>query len=184
MNRNTHETARANLLAVVASIMMILTLAKALPKKADKAPTTTATVIITEPVCLPSPTPKAIVDEPTAPQMDDAELIAKAWYGFGNYYSDVVLESFVDFVDNRVNAQLYGAESVEDVIFQPSQWQGWSEDNPVIESTYQKIKAIQQDRANGGHKSIPSDLMFFVCESKGITYRTAWEGGNTWYVGE
>lgn len=124
------------------------------------------------------------VTEPVPVTLDDAALIAKAWYGFGNYYSDEVLESFVDFVDNRVQAGLYGATSIEDVILRPKQWVGWSESNPVIERTYEKVKAILEDRANGGMRSIPTSLLYFRIEANGITYMTEFGSGQTWYVGE
>ena len=121
--------------------------------------------------------------DPPEPEYDDAALIAKAWYGFGRYYSDEVLESYVDFVDNRVQAQLYGAETVAEVILRPQQWQGWSDDNPVLQSVYDKIKDIMADRAAGGYRTIPKDCLYFNCETNGIRYYTELGSGNSWYIG-
>lgn len=122
--------------------------------------------------------------EPTEKPLDDAALIAKAWYGFGRYYSDEVLESFVDFIYNRVEAQLYDDDTIEKVVLRPEQWQGWSENSPVLQPTYDKITEIMADRASGGYRTIPKDCLYFNCKSEGIEYLTDISGGNSWYIGK
>lgn len=115
------------------------------------------------------------------PETDEAELIAKVLYGAVLYRSEEVQEAMVWLILNRVDSPLYPS-TIKDVVLQPSQWQGFSEDNPVLQSLYDLASDVIAAWENGGVRPIPQDCLFLVINYDNIELRTSWDGGNKWIV--
>ena len=68
-----------------------------------------------------------------APQMAEAEEIAKVLYGTARYNTEDDQRLVVWCIINRSEATGY-PDTITGVCQQPSQWMGYSEDNPVLEN--------------------------------------------------
>ncbi len=116
----------------------------------------------------PEATPVA-VHEP-----DDAEYIAKIIYGCALYRAETVQEAVAWCVLNRVDSPLY-PDTIAEVATQAQQWQGYSENSPVVTALYDTAQSAIDAWHNGERRPIPQDCLWFVMTDDGIQLRTKFE---------
>lgn len=115
-----------------------------------------------------------------------AEKLAKVLYGFkNNDKSDLITACWCVFnrVDIKTGEYAY-LTSLEDVIAQPEQWMGYSDENPVIEDLYQIAYAQLEIWLSGGHRPVSSEYVFLVWSPGEIYLKTSLTGKNdtrTWH---
>lgn len=128
--------------------------------------------------------PQPIPEETPQPTgREDAEELARVVYGTALYCSADAQRAVMWCVINRVESGIYPASVVE-VCRQPSQWIGYSGDNPVVERLYDMAVEVLESWESGGHRPIPEGCLWFDLDGTGgIVLRTKFEGGgNVWAV--
>ncbi len=112
-----------------------------------------------------------------AEQVIKAEKLAKVLYGIrDNNESDLITACWCVFnrVDIKSGEYAY-LKTLEDVISQPEQWMGYSEENPVLENLYQIAYSQLEIWLNEGHRPVSSDYVFLVWSPNKIYLKTALE---------
>lgn len=112
---------------------------------------------------------------------EDAEYLAKLLYGCVRYRSRAVQEAVLWCALNRVDASIY-PNSVKEVVQQQSQWQGYSDENPVTDDLYDVALDVLTTWRTNGHRSAPADCLFMLITNNGVELRTRWDGGGTYSV--
>ncbi len=107
-------------------------------------------------------------------------------YGFrNNSEKDLITACWCIFnrVDIKTGEYAY-LTKLEEVIDQPEQWMGYSEENPVIENLYQIAYAQLENWLIGGHRPVSSEYVFLVWSPDKIFLKTALEDSKdtkTWH---
>lgn len=99
--------------------------------------------------------------------------IAKVLYWYRNN-SARDLEGIVFVILNRVDnqAEFRDYDSIQMVVNQPSQWTGYSEDNPVLEELYDIAEAALNKYENDGKRPFGQEYLYFEWRSDYITFKT------------
>ena len=100
----------------------------------------------------------------------EAEYISKVVYGTAKNHSVNDQKAVVWCILNRVESAGY-PDTVQGVCEQPKQWMGYSEDNPVMESTYNMVLEILKTWHNNGHRPMGKEFVFLSWSSKEILLR-------------
>ena len=135
---------------------------------------------------------KAAANEPSEGEAENAawvamaEKLARVLYGFkDNNESDLITACWCVFnrVDIKTGEYAY-LSTLEEVIDQPGQWMGYSEENPVLENLYRISYSQIESWLNGGHRPVSSEYVFLVWSPGEIYLKTALEDGKgtkTWH---
>lgn len=100
---------------------------------------------------------------------EQAELIAKVLYGVkGNNSTD--LRTLCWCIFNRVDNPLY-PNDIAGVVDQPSQWMGYSSENPVLEELYEIARGELDMYLDGSRRPCDSSYVFMDWSSSSITLR-------------
>ncbi len=106
-----------------------------------------------------------------------AEMLAKVLYGFRNNNEvDIITACWCVF--NRVDiktGEYAFLMTMEEVINQPEQWMGYSEDNPVIENLYRIADEQLGIWLNGGHRPVSTEYVFLVWSPEKVYLKTSLE---------
>lgn len=119
--------------------------------------------------------------------VEEAECLSKVVSGIDPYLPKNLQLAIFDCIFNRVDCSygLFG-DTVVEVCTKPQQWQGYSDDNPVIESIYDTAQEALFRWRNGGARSIPTDCYWMEVEYNKIVFRTDFDKGsakcNFWEV--
>jgi hypothetical protein len=125
-------------------------------------------------------TPPPVVEEIAEPVVveapkvnEDAEAVARVLYGIRNN-DTVELEAVVWCIVNRVESPLYPS-TVIDVCTQPSQWMGYSDDNPVLDNLYDIACSVLDTWDANGHRPFGNEYLYLTWSPDQITLRTSFE---------
>ena len=108
------------------------------------------------------------------------EMLARVLYGVKDN-SKQDLKTLCWCVFNRVDNPNY-PNTLEDVIAQPKQWMGYSENNPVLDELY-KIAKEQIQLWQNGRRPVSNELIYMSWTPTKIVLRDTWQYGmntNTW----
>ena len=99
--------------------------------------------------------------------------IAKVLYWYRNN-SARDLEGIAFIILNRVDNQseFKNYDSIQMVVNQPSQWTGYSEDNPVLEELYDIAETAMNKYENDGKRPFGQEYLYFEWKSDYITFKT------------
>lgn len=118
-----------------------------------------------------------LVSAPAKPEQSDREkdisAISKVLYGY-RYNSDRDLEGIVWIILNRVDNQseFRSFETIQDVVNQPSQWMGYSNENPVLEELYNIVEDTLSKYENDGKRLFGQEYLYFEWRSDYIVFKT------------
>ena len=108
------------------------------------------------------------------------EMLARVLYGVKDN-STQDLKTLCWCVFNRVDNPNYPG-TLEDVIAQPKQWMGYSENNPVLDELY-KLAKEQIQLWQNGRRPVSNELIYMSWTPARIVLRDTWQYGmntNTW----
>jgi len=117
----------------------------------------------------------------SAPSYDDeAKWVARVMYGMvGNTsHSDDAKRAIVWCIINRVESAQFGS-SIKDVCDQPTQWMGYSSENPVLQDLYNialEVLTIWHDK---GIRPVSNDFVFLDWSRDSITLLTTYGVNST-----
>lgn len=103
----------------------------------------------------------------------EAEAIAKVLYGNALNNSERDQTTLVWCVLNRVDHTGY-PDTVEEVCKEPSQWMGYSDNNPIIQSLYD-IAYKELTTWHNGYRPVTNQYVFMSWSSKEIKLRDTFE---------
>lgn len=121
--------------------------------------------VIVEPIAAPVP----VVEAPKV--NEDAEAVAKVLYGIRDN-DEEELEAVVWCIVNRVESSLY-PNTVIEVCTQPSQWMGYSDDNPVLSNLYDIACGVLDTWEAGGHRPFGTEYLYLTWSPDQIVLRTS-----------
>lgn len=104
----------------------------------------------------------------------EAEAVARVLYGTALHNSEEGQRAVVWCIINRVESSLF-PDSVMEVCQQNSQWMGYSDDNPVLQSLYDLADEELTGWRNNGYRTISPDYLFLSWSSDEIVLRTTFE---------
>lgn len=101
------------------------------------------------------------------------DSIAKVLYGY-RYNSERDLEGIVWVILNRLDNQSEFREfgSIQDVVNQPSQWMGYSSENPVVEGLWDIAESTLYKYETDGKRLFGKEYLYFEWRSDYITFKT------------
>lgn len=101
------------------------------------------------------------------------DSIAKVLYGY-RYNSERDLEGIVWVILNRMDnqAEFRGFESIQEVVNQPSQWMGYSEQNPVLEDLWDIADNTLSKYETDGKRLFGQEYLYFEWHSDYIVFKT------------
>ena len=113
---------------------------------------------------------------------EEAQNIARVLYGVKDYQlSQNAKLAIIETIFSRVECT-YGefGDTINEVCLKPQQWQGFTENSSYMKEDYD----LALSYINGDHTAriTPEGCYWFVVSNKGVTVRTAFEGGNAWTV--
>ena len=124
---------------------------------------------------------QAKAQEAAAAARADREAVARVLYGTALHHSEDAQRAVVWCILNRVDSSLY-PDTIEAVCKQESQWMGYADDNPVIESLYRIADEVISGWESGGYRAVSPDYLFLSWTQDEIILRTTFnEGKNTHY---
>lgn len=124
---------------------------------------------------------QAKVEEEKAAARSQREAVARVLYGTALHHSADAQRAVVWCVINRVESSLY-PDTIEEVCAQPSQWMGYSEENPIISDLYAVADEVISGWESGGYRAVSPDYLFLSWTADEIVLRTTFnEGRNTHY---
>lgn len=124
---------------------------------------------------------QAKAQQAVAQHKAECEAVARVLYGTALHHSEDAQKAVVWCIINRVESSLY-PNSIEEVCAQPSQWMGYADDNPVIESLYKIADEVLSGWEQGGYRAVSPDYLFLTWTRDEIVLRTSYtEGRNTHY---
>lgn len=106
----------------------------------------------------------------------EAEHIARVLYGVKNNSTDD-LRTAVWCVLNRVDNAAY-PDTIEEVVAQPTQWMGYSEDNPVLTELYDIAREQLETWYAGGHRPVSDEFVYLSWTRAEIVLRDNWKDGS------
>lgn len=103
----------------------------------------------------------------------DLNAIAKVLYGYRNS-SDRDLEGIVWVILNRMDNQseFRSLGTIQEVVSQPSQWMGYSSDNPVLENLWEIADDVLYKYETDGKRLFGQEYLYFEWGSDYITFKT------------
>ena len=107
-------------------------------------------------------------------RVTEAEEVAKVLYGTARNNSPEDQRLVVWCIINRVEHQSY-PDNIVDVCQQESQWMGYSQDNPIIESLYEIAYTELTAYHSGNHRPIPPEYVFLSWTESEIVLRDKFE---------
>ena len=114
---------------------------------------------------------QAKAQEVAAAARADREAVARVLYGTALHHSEDAQKAVVWCILNRVDSSLY-PNSIQEVCSQPSQWMGFSEDNPVIANLYAVADEVISGWESGGYRAVSPDYLFLSWTQDEIVLRT------------
>ena len=119
--------------------------------------------------------------EVAAAHRADCEAVARVLYGTALHHSADAQRAVCWCILNRVESSLY-PNTITEVCEQPSQWMGYSDENPVIESLYNIADEVITGWESGGYRAISPDYLFLAWTRDEIVLKTTFlDGANTHY---
>lgn len=114
--------------------------------------------------------------EPPVPdgQIEEAEYIARVVYGMARNHATQHQQTVVWCILNRVDDSRY-PDSIIEVCKQPSQWVGYSDENPVLEQMYQMAYRMITEWRNGTHRPMDTSYVFAERTADSIILRNTYE---------
>ena len=106
----------------------------------------------------------------------EAEYLAKMLYGTARNNSERDQRTAVWCALNRVDSVGYPS-TVKEVCQQPSQWVGYSDDNPILTNLYD-IAMKELETWHSGYRPVGIEYIYMNWSTKQITLRDTWEKGN------
>lgn len=99
--------------------------------------------------------------------------IAKVLYGY-RYNTDRDLEGIVWVILNRVDnkAEFHDFTTIDSVVNQPSQWMGYSKDNPVLENLWDIADDVLYRYETDGKRLFGKEYLYFEWRSDYIVFKT------------
>ena len=113
----------------------------------------------------------------------EGEFLARMLYAYRNN-SERDLRTAIWCALNRVDSVGYPS-SVKEVCQQPSQWMGYSDDNPILNNLYE-IAIKELETWHSGYRPVGIEYVYMNWSAKQITLRDTWEKGddtNYWQAG-
>lgn len=113
----------------------------------------------------------------------EGEFLARMLYAYRNN-SERDLRTAIWCALNRVDSIGY-PNSVKEVCQQPSQWMGYSDDNPILNNLYE-IAIKELETWHSGYRPVGIEYIYMNWSTKQITLRDTWEKGNNtnyWQAG-
>lgn len=124
---------------------------------------------------------QAKANEAAAAARADREAVARVLYGTALHHSAEAQKAVVWCIINRVESSLY-PDTIQAVCSQESQWMGYSDSNPVIESLYNIADEVITGWESGGYRAISPDYLFLTWARDEIVLKTTFlDGANTHY---
>lgn len=124
---------------------------------------------------------QAKAQEAAAAHRADCEAVARVLYGTALHHSEDAQKAVVWCIINRAESSLY-PDSIQEVCEQPSQWMGYSDSNPIIESLYEIADEVLSGWESGGYRAISPDYLFLTWTRDEIVLKTTFtDGKNTHY---
>lgn len=124
---------------------------------------------------------QAKAQEAAAAHRADCEAVARVLYGTALHHSEEAQKAVVWCIINRVESSLY-PDNIEEVCAQPSQWMGYSPENPIIASLYDVADEVLSGWEQGGYRAISPDYLFLTWSRDEIILKTTFtDGKNTHY---
>lgn len=105
----------------------------------------------------------------------EAEYLAKMLYGTARNNSERDQRTAVWCALNRVDSVGYPS-TVKEVCQQPSQWVGYSDDNPILTNLY-NIAKKELETWHNGYRPVGIEYIYMNWSTKQITLRDTWENG-------
>lgn len=105
----------------------------------------------------------------------EGEFLARMLYAYRNN-SERDLRTAIWCALNRVDSVGY-PNSVKEVCQQPSQWMGYSDDNPILNNLYE-IAIKELETWHSGYRPVGTEYVYMNWSTKQITLRDTWEKGN------
>lgn len=101
------------------------------------------------------------------------DSIAKVLYGY-RYNSERDLEGIVWIILNRMDNQseFRSFETVQAVVNQPSQWMGYSSENPILEDLWNIADNTLYKYETDGKRLFGQEYLYFEWRSDYITFKT------------
>lgn len=119
--------------------------------------------------------------EAAAQHRAECEAVARVLYGTALHHSEDAQKAVVWCIINRVESSLY-PDTIQEVCEQPSQWMGYSDDNPVIASLYDIADEVISGWEQGGYRAVSPDYLFLTWTRDEIVLKTTFtEGPGTHY---
>ena len=116
--------------------------------------------------------------DPHEAQLDaEAQALARVLYGVKDNSTDD-LRTYCWCVFNRVDSPEY-ADTLEEVIEQPSQWMRYDPENPVIENLYQLAREELEAWHNGATRPCSADFIYMTWSPLEIVLRNTWTNGSS-----
>lgn len=110
----------------------------------------------------------------------EAEFIAKVLYGTAAGHNSIDQKTVVWCILNRVDHSSF-PDTVQGVCQQASQWIGYSDDNPILDSLYQ-IAVNELTVWHNGRRPVSEDYVYMSWSSKEIQLRNTYkQSANTRY---
>lgn len=105
----------------------------------------------------------------------EGEYLARMLYAYRNN-SERDLRTAIWCALNRTDSPGY-PNSVKEVCQQPSQWMGYSDDNPILNDLYE-IAIKELETWHSGYRPVGREYVYMNWSAKQITLRDTWEKGN------
>ena len=161
-------------------LILVLLILALLPGKKAEEPTVETTPVIAEVETQPQEE-----TEPTQPPVNqDAAALARLADSVGAGRSDNVKTIIMWVAINRSEDRANGyGQSLQDEIARPNQWQGYDENIPYTDGTYDMALQVLDTQLRGGLRPLDSDMLWFVLNDDGsITLRNqfAATGNQKW----
>ena len=106
----------------------------------------------------------------------EAEYLAKMLYGTARNNSERDQRTAVWCALNRVDSIGYPS-TVKEVCQQPSQWVGYSDDNPILTNLYD-IAMKELETWHNGYRPVGIEYIYMNWSTKQITLRDTWKKDN------
>ena len=105
----------------------------------------------------------------------EAEYLAKMLYGTARNNSERDQRTAIWCALNRVDSVGY-PNTVKEVCQQPSQWVGYSDDNPILTNLYDTAMK-ELETWHNGYRPVGIEYIYMNWSTKQITLRDTWENG-------
>ena len=105
----------------------------------------------------------------------EGEFLARMLYAYRNN-SERDLRTAVWCALNRTDSPGY-PNSVKEVCQQPSQWMGYSDENPILNDLYE-IAIKELETWHSGYRPVGREYVYMNWSTKQITLHDTWEKGN------